>query len=192
VSGSTPDADTLAVGLELGRYSRADVTDWVSEAVLRYEKLPAALLELTAVAHREMGEIVALLRQLSTCDADRWRIALAMITDDWRSGACGLETTVDRLVGAAHLYRSLEETSKSQIAVYVLQDQLELAESGTFGTLDDVRAHLEAFLAQYALREPGGAPSAHTQPGDRRTPRSMSARRGTSARRASRGSSRPR
>jgi hypothetical protein len=148
------DADTLAVGLELERYSRADVSEWVDADVLRHQRLPDALLELTTLAHRETEEIVKLLRALSTSDEARlWRIAVTMIAEDYRGGACALEPTVERLVTAGRRYGAYETPAAGEL--YFLEDGVSLASDGTWGTLEDVREHLEAFLAEYALRDEG-------------------------------------
>jgi hypothetical protein len=154
MKGLTLDADTLAVGLELGRTSRADVSDWVNDTVMRYEKLPDALLELTTLAHRETDEIVKLLRALSTSEEARlWRIAVTMSAEDFRSGACALEPTIERLVAAGHRYSAYETQAASEL--YYLEDGVTLATDGSWGTLDDVREHLEQFLAAHELREEG-------------------------------------
>lgn len=144
------DADTLCVGVALGRYSRADVSDWVDAEVLRREKLPDALLELTTLAHRETEEIAALLRALSTRDPTRlWSIAVGMLAEDYRGGACALEPTIERLVTAAHLYGAYDTPAEAEL--YFLEDGVSLASYGIWGTLEDVRAHLEQFLAEWTV-----------------------------------------
>ncbi len=143
------DADTLCVGVALGRYSRADVRDWVDAEVLRREKLPDALLELTTLAHREVEEIAALLRALSTgAPARLWGLAVELLAEDYRGGACALEPTIERLVTAAHLYGAYDTPAEAEL--YFLEDGLTLARDGTWGTLDDVRAHLEQLFAEHA------------------------------------------
>jgi hypothetical protein len=146
--GAAIDVDTLRVGLELGRYTRGDVTAWVDEAVLCYERVPDALLELSTITHRSIEEIVALLAELSPGGVDLWRLAVTMFADDFRCGRRDLVATVVQVLNAA--YRAgMYETPALDTDLFQLEDGLDLATSGTYGTLDEVRLDLERFFAKY-------------------------------------------
>jgi hypothetical protein len=82
----------VALGFEMGLYSRADVSDWVDCAVARVEVVDGPLLELVTLRGKHDTEIVRLLSVLAgkKTNAELARIRLGILYQIFTSG------TIDR------------------------------------------------------------------------------------------------
>jgi hypothetical protein len=151
----TPRAPTaLAVGFELGLYSRDDVAEWVPEAVDRVDVLPDPLLELTTLKGKQDVDIVTLLYQLGPArrPAERARDRFAVLHELLTTNRINLGDAARQMYRIALEDLSPDDEGGEYFACLSLDDQYDLARDGTYGTLDDVRRGVVDFLQRYASR----------------------------------------
>ncbi len=144
----------LAVGFELGLYSRDDVAEWVTEAVERVDMLPGPLLELTTLKGKHDVGIVKLLYQLGSArsPAEQARDRFAVLRELLITDRVDLSDAVKQMNRIALEDLSPDVDGHEYFACLGLDDQYDLANGGVYGTIDDVRQQVLEFLERYANR----------------------------------------
>jgi hypothetical protein len=144
----------LALGFELGLYSRADVAEWLTQAVERVDALSGPLLELTTLKGKHDVDIVNLLYQLGPArrPAERARDRFGVLYELLTTDGVSLGDAVKQMYRIALEDLSPEDEGGEYFACLALDDRYDLASGGIYGTLDDVRREAVDFLERYANR----------------------------------------
>jgi hypothetical protein len=147
------DVLMLRMGFAHGLYSRSDVRAWVDQQIGLMANLPAELLDLATMAHRDDEEVIALLKGLERDlpELTTVRAELVVLGELYHRGTLSMAMVIHELAQIASQVEGLPEDEKS--AIHSLDDGLGLA--GQCGTIEDVRRDLEEFVSRYpfGLRE---------------------------------------
>lgn len=149
------DLTALRVGFEQGLYCRDDVREWVDAEIVARDVLAPELLELATMSRRHDVEIVGLLKAL---DGDvpievTARLEIAVVSEMYRRGRLSFRDTIGALESCRAWTPGLPESIAE--AILQLMCAYDVAEYGSYGTLEDVRSELDAFLAEHPF--PGAA-----------------------------------
>ena len=155
------DAEALRLALLTGLVDTPAVVAWADRLILadRIAEAPA-VLDLSLAGSRPPAEIVALLGQVPGAPdhASVGRRVAARLRRALESGE------LDVVAVARGMYRMLREgyapDSDFEGMAYFADDGVDLALARTYGTLDDIREELTAFLARYQETEVAIAPPA--------------------------------
>jgi hypothetical protein len=138
----------MLVGFEMGLYSREDLATWVDAEVARRDRLPDPLLELTVLRCKHDVDIAALLRGLAgdVPGTDRATLELGTLRELVEDGHVPVRQAA---------YQALRIANAIGWDVYCeaigLVDLFDLAEAGTYGSVEDAEREFLAFLDRYAL-----------------------------------------
>jgi hypothetical protein len=144
------DADALRLGLIVGLIDRQHVVAWADQ-LIRSDRVAEApvVLDLAVATHHSVADVVSLLHQVPG-DVDRATVGRRLATQLRGALACG---TLDVVGVARAMYRVLHEgyapDHEFESMAYWADDGVDLALQGVYGSLDQVRAELEGFLARY-------------------------------------------
>jgi hypothetical protein len=142
----------VALGFEMGLYSRADVSAWVDRVVAQVEAVDGPLLELVTLRGKHDTEIVRLLSVLAgtKTSAELARTRLGILYELFTSDRIDLGRTTAQVFRVGLDGFTNEGEHEEYNACIGLDDAYELADAGTYGTLQTVREEVLAFLKPYA------------------------------------------
>jgi hypothetical protein len=148
------DPVVIALGFEMGLYSRDHVSDWVDRSLARVEKVDGPLLELTTLRDKHDIDIIKLLNHLghSATTADLGRVRLGVLYHLFTSGKIDLARTTAQLFRIGLTDFTYEGEPSEYCACVNLDDEYDLAARGTYGTLEQVQRDVLAFLEPYASK----------------------------------------
>ncbi|MFI5296946.1 MAG: hypothetical protein ACHREM_02520 [Polyangiales bacterium] len=136
----------MAVGFDMGLYTRDDVGAWVDVEVERCEALVGPLLDLTTLNGKHDVDIEHLLFDLADRPSDNVRasVALGVLGEMVRRKQL---TSRDAICQASRLAELISCSEYG--AALSLEDQYYLAVAGIHGTLDEVERDIVAFFDRY-------------------------------------------
>ncbi len=137
----------LRVGFDLGRYSRSDVSDWVTAEIMEADQIDGPLLELGTLAGKSDEDISGLLRDLAgpVPEGLAARVEVGLVGRLVEAGTMKLEPAIRRLLSL--VYEGLDE--EEQGCIFQLDDAYDLAAAGTYGTMEQVRNDFTDFTGRY-------------------------------------------
>lgn len=144
------DAEALRLGLIAGTSSIADVVAWADSIILadRASEAPS-VLDLSVSSRRPAADVIALLsavpgrpdaQEVGRRQAIRLRTALI----NQELGIVSIARAMYRL-----MLDGYSPDADFESMAYVADDGVDLALQGTYGTLDEVRRDVLAFLERY-------------------------------------------
>jgi hypothetical protein len=144
------DAEALRLGLIAGTTSIGEVVAWADSVILsdRSGEAPT-VLDLSVSSRRPVADVVSLLSAVPGAadprDVGR-RLAIQL-----RTALVNQELSI--IAVARAMYRLMLDgyspDADFESMAYVADDGVDLALEGTYGTLDDVRRDVRAFLERY-------------------------------------------
>jgi hypothetical protein len=149
------DAEALRLGLVAGTVDVREVVAWADRAILANQADDApVLLDLSLAGRRSVSEVVSLLGEVPG-EADPPAVGRQLAGELATRLAAG---QMDIVATARAMYRILREgyapDREFEGHAYAADDGVDLALSGTYGTLDDVRHDVAEFLSRYATTPP--------------------------------------
>ena len=150
MDGMKNDAEALRLGLLAGMVDRSEIVAWADERVATDRAAEApALLDLSLGAEKSVADLVSLLGALPGA-SDTGNVGRRLARQIYRA-------LRDRRVGIEHAARAMYRVMREGYApdrefetmAYVADDGVDLARSGTYGTLDELSGEVLAFLRRY-------------------------------------------
>jgi len=150
IPGQKEDAEVLRHGLLAGCRTVADVVAWADSIIAADTRPDIAIIEVATSARRSRGDVMALLRTVPG-DYDPVTVVRRFMAD------LRVALTAEPNRGpeiADHLYQlaisgelPLEQFGQEP---YSFGDRFDLAQSGIYGTNEDVLRALDAYLARHS------------------------------------------
>ena len=147
------EAERLRLGIRGGWLKIADAVAWADRQIDQTPQPDLALVDLALAQNRTREEVVALLEAVPG-SADSVAVMRCCLNDllETVEREPRLAPDAARWLEAAANRGELPE-SEFGLEAFGLDDAFALAEQGTYGTLEDARDRLVAFLRQHSRRE---------------------------------------
>ncbi len=147
------EAERLRLGIRGGWLKIDEAVSWADRQIERTQQPPLALVDL-ALAHNRTREEVAALLEAIPGSADLVAVMRSSLTDllDAVEREPRLAPDAARWLEAAAIRGELPESEFGSEA-YGLDDAFALAEQGSYGTVEQARDRLVAFLQEHSKRE---------------------------------------
>ena len=144
------EAESLRLALILGLIDAHAVVGWADSVIMsdRSSEAPV-VLDLSLAAQKPVAELVSLLGQVSG-DVDKAAVGRELAG---QLRECLRSQRLDIVALARAMYRLLHEgyapDKEFETMAYVIDDGVDLALEGVYGTLEDVRQEMATFLDRY-------------------------------------------
>jgi hypothetical protein len=148
LSGYTPSALSLLVGLQEGFHSISDAVTWADAEIVRFERPSDALMDLAMALSDRQVDAHAVLRDLIGTPEPRQvvEIRLAFIYRMLMDRAISLDAATRRLYALTSDDGLFPEERDS---LYYFDDAYELAMNGTFGSTEKVLEEVISFTRPF-------------------------------------------
>lgn len=151
---SASEADVLRWGYETGHFDKAQIIDWADRQLEACDKASNALIDLSLCRETDPRLVVSSLQLLATNDP---RLGL-----DLRFAFIGLAFGAERISleqAARSLYAILLDIDNEDLlddfqrnSIYRIDDGYDLASSGSYGTIAEVKSDFLGFVAPYIAK----------------------------------------
>ena len=151
---SASEADVLRWGYESGHFDKPQIIDWADRQLEACDKPSHALIDLSLCRETDPRLVVSNLQSLGTNDP---RLSL-----DLRFAFIGLAFCAKRISleqATRSLYAILLETDNEDLlddsqrnSIYRIDDGYDLASSGAYGTIPEVKSDFLEFVTPYIAR----------------------------------------
>lgn len=147
------EAERLRLGIRGGWLKIDEAVSWADRQIERTQQPPLALVDL-ALAHNRTREEVAALLEAIPGSADLVAVMRSSLNDllDAVEREPRLAPDAARWLEAAAIRGELPESEFGSEA-FELDDAFALAEQGSYGTVEQARDRLVAFLQEHSKRE---------------------------------------
>lgn len=141
----------LQCGFRVGYFSRQDIERWADEQIERADQPSMDLIELATLRGKHDWDVVSLLSRVSSeiGPGTRTELTIGLIGRLYRADRASLESSV-RALFTLVLDGDRQLSVQERGEIYYLDDAYDLAMSGAYGSVKEVKSHFLAFTEPYA------------------------------------------
>jgi hypothetical protein len=144
------EANVLRYGYAVGYFEKSDIAQWADRQIEACDVPSDALLDLSMNRRLDPLDVVKLLQSFGEADpAASIQIQIGLL------GLLLVKQSISIQMAIRGLWKLVHEpdvTSEEQRAIYLLDEEYNVAAAGYHGTLDNVDRELRGFIMPYAER----------------------------------------